>query len=701
MKTNTTEHQFTNQLINEKSPYLLQHAHNPVNWYAWNKEAFKKAKEENKPIFLSIGYSTCHWCHVMAHESFEDQEVANILNEHYISIKVDREERPDVDHIYMMACQAMTGQGGWPLTIIMTPDKQPFYAGTYFPKEGKWGRPGLIDILNGLAKKWKEDRDEILNIGEDVIDHITPSFNQFQKGAPNVEVLHEAYHQFANQFDSEFGGFGKAPKFPTPHNLIFLLRYWKKTKEHEALQMVEKTLESMYRGGIYDHIGFGFARYSTDKQWLVPHFEKMLYDNALLAYTYLEAYQATKKQEYSEIAEQIFTYVIAKMTDENGGFYSAEDADSEGVEGKFYVWSPNEIKEILGEEDGHLFCTVFDITDEGNFEGKSIPNLIYQSIDHIAKEMGISVTSLKSKLDSLREKVYLAREKRIHPHNDDKILTSWNGLMIAAFAKGAKVLNNPKYSQIAKKSYDFIFHNLRREADGRLFARYREGEVAHLGYIDDYAFLIWGLIELYEATYDPTYLKDALDFHYQMKKLFFDHENGGYYFYGDDAEQLFARPKEIYDGAIPSGNSVAALNLLKLARITGGSQLEADAEKQIRAFVGTVNEIPRAYSYFLTAIQFVVGPTKEIVIAGEKGSKDTEEMLNSIGSLFLSEAVLLFHPEQEGKDKELIESISPFIVEQRAIDNKITTYICENFACNRPIVGIDEALQVLKEQKMK
>ncbi|MFT9486248.1 MAG: thioredoxin domain-containing protein [Tepidibacillus sp.] len=682
----------TNRLIYEKSPYLLQHANNPVNWFAWSDEAFKKAQNENKPIFLSIGYSTCHWCHIMAHESFEDEEVASMLNKHFVSIKVDREERPDVDHIYMTVCQAMTGQGGWPLTVIMTPDKKPFFAGTYFPKKEKYGRPGLMEIISHIAEKWEQDCDGLLKTGDQLVDAIKPNLNDFVAGQISEKVIHMAYEQFSQQFDETYGGFGSAPKFPTPHNLLFLLRYWKKYRDEKALHMVETTLQAMHAGGIYDHIGFGFARYSTDNKWLVPHFEKMLYDNALLAYTYLEAYQATKNKEYARIAEEILEYVLRTMTHSEGGFFSAEDADSEGIEGKFYVWTPEEVVKILGKEEGNLFCKVYDITFQGNFEGHSIPNLIQQSLEEIAKNEGIRVEELKQRIDVSRKKLFEVREKRIYPHKDDKILTSWNGMMIAAFAKGAKVLNRTDYSEVSAKAIRFILEHLQRN-DGRLLARFREGESAFLGYLDDYAFLIWGLIEQYEATFEVSYLTDALKLNRQMKDLFWDNQKGGYFFYGSDAEELLARPKEIYDGAIPSGNSVAAVNLLRLARITGDPQLEEDANTQLKAFAGSIEQYPRAYSYFLTAIQFALWPTKEIVIAGELEDERTMDLFNIIRDTYLPEAVVLLHPD--GKGREDIEKIAPFTKDQKKKDSMPTVYVCENYACQAPITSSEKLYELL------
>jgi len=684
----------SNRLINEKSPYLLQHAHNPVDWFSWSDEAFTKAKQEDKPIFLSIGYSTCHWCHVMEKESFEDGEIADLLNKNYISIKVDREERPDIDHIYMNVCRAMTGQGGWPLTIIMTPDKKPFLAGTYFPKESKWGRIGLKELLPKVIDKWENEREEIVDTSNKVVDYINPKLNVFKTGTIDHEMIEQGYHQFANQFDEQYGGFGKEPKFPTPHNLMFLMRYWKKTNDKHALEMVKKTLIAMHSGGMYDHVGFGFARYSTDREWLVPHFEKMLYDNALLAYTYLEAYQITQDKYFARVAEEILTYVLRDMQHPDGGFYSAEDADSEGVEGKFYIWSKEEILTILGKEDGELYSEIYDITESGNFDGYNIPNLIHSSISQIAEKYRITESELRDKIEALRVKLFNVREKRVHPYKDDKILTAWNGLMIAALGKAAQVLQDRKYSEAAAKTIKFIFTNLKSK-DGRLLARYRDGEAKFNGYLDDYAFLMWGLIEQYEATFDPSYLEQSIELHHQMKEYFWDKENGGFFFSGNDAEDLIARPKEIYDGAMPSGNSVAALNILKLARLTSDFQMEDNAMAHINTFIGTISEMPRAYAYFLMAVQFVIGPTKEVVITSESENDESDNMLKLIQTGFYPEMVLIYKNNKWESD---LVGIAPFTKEQVSIQGKATAYVCENFACQAPTTSLDSLLKMLQSK---
>ncbi|MFY0545389.1 thioredoxin domain-containing protein [Brevibacillus sp. H7] len=668
------EGQQPNRLINEKSPYLLQHAYNPVDWFPWGEEAFNKAKQEDKPIFLSIGYSTCHWCHVMERESFEDDEVARLLNEKFVSIKVDREERPDVDHIYMTVCQAMTGQGGWPLTVIMTPESKPFFAGTYFPKESKWGRPGLMDILRQVSAVWEHERDQITKRVEYIHEKLTPHMTRTDPGTLTSETLQEAVELYRRQFDHVYGGFGDAPKFPTPHNLLFLLRQSRATGDSEALSMVEKTLSAMHQGGIYDHVGFGFARYSVDREWLVPHFEKMLYDNALLAYTYLEAFQATGKPAYAKVAKEIFTYVLRDMTDPAGGFYSAEDADSEGEEGKFYVWEPDEVLEVLGEELGSLYCDVYDITVHGNFEGHSIPNLI---------RSGSVSEKHREKLEEARVKLFEHREKRVHPGKDDKILTAWNGLMIAALAKGGLVLGEEKYLHAAKKAVGFILDHLQNE-QGRLLARYRGGEAAYLGYVDDYAFFIWGLLELFDATQEPTYLQEALRLNDDLLRLFWDDQAGGLFFYGSDGEQLIARPKEIYDGATPSGNGVSAYNFLRLFHLTGRTELGEKAEQLLKAFAGGIQHYPIGYSFSLLALQLATGRVREIVIAGKAEDEWTQSFLQVVRRVYDPFALVILH-DPAGP----LGTVAEAVKDKQMQAGEVTAYICEHFACQAPVTYLE------------
>jgi len=683
-----------NRLADEKSPYLQQHKNNPVDWYPWSDKAFEKAKREDKPVFLSIGYSTCHWCHVMERESFEDEEVAGILNEGYVSIKVDREERPDIDHIYMKVCQAMTGHGGWPLTVIMTPDKKPFFAGTYFPKKGGARMPGLIDILTLVRKMWQEEKDRILAAGERIAGTVQPGIARRTGVELNGQVLDRAFEQLEARFDGKYGGFGVSPKFPAPHNLAFLLRYWKSKGAPGALAMVEKTLEGMYRGGIYDHIGFGFARYSTDEKWLLPHFEKMLYDNALLALVYIEAFQAVGRELYARVAREVLAYVQRDMTAPEGGFYSAEDADSEGEEGKFYVWTPLEVKEVLGQREGEIFCRLYDITPEGNFGGKNIPNLIFNKPEDVAAEFDIKPGVMDEFIEKSRQKLFKHREGRVRPFKDDKILTAWNGLMIAAMAKGAAVFGEPAYREAAARAVDFINKKLVRE-DGRLLARYREGEAAFPAYLDDYAFLAWGLIELYEATYQVDYLRKAVDLTKRQIDLFWDKENGGFFFYGEDGERLLSRPKELYDGALPSGNSVALVNLLRLFALTGDEMFSEKAAELLSAFAGEVEEYPAGYPHFLTGAGLYLWPAREVVIAGQVKDPGVKRMLNYLQQSFLPETTALFHPEGDGEGD--LEKLVPLIKEQRSLDGKATAYICENRSCRAPVTDYDEFVSILRD----
>lgn len=691
-ETKTIQERKPNRLIHEKSPYLQQHAYNPVDWYPWSEEAFQKAVKENKPVFLSIGYSTCHWCHVMEYESFEDEEVAKILNENFVSIKVDREERPDLDTVYMTVCQAMTGSGGWPLSIFLTPQKKPFFAGTYFPKAERLGNPGFIPILKKITDLWKTNRESIITSSEQVVKILQSAEFTTPGEILTKEILKHAYEQLRGNFDSIYGGFGTSPKFPTPHNYTFLLRWWKRSHDPVALEMVEKTLERMGRGGIYDQLGGGFHRYSTDEYWLVPHFEKMLYDQALTAIAYTETFQATGNKFYADMVQSIFEYVLRDMTSPDGGFYTAEDADSEGIEGKFYVWTPDEILKILGKKEGAIFCEYYDVTKEGNFEEKNILH-VDMPLHTLAQSKGLKPEELQELLNTARKKLFSAREKRIHPHKDDKILTSWNGLMIAALAKGAQALNEPKYTQAAIRATEFILNTLQEE-DGTLLRRYRQGEASIPGYLDDYTFFIWGLIDLYETTFDIKYLKTALELNKQTIENFWDEKRGGFFFSGKKNEQLITQTKEVYDGATPSGNSVALLNILRLEHMTGNRDPGKIAEQLIKTFGETINQYPSGYTQFLCALDFALGPTKEIVIAGEPDLDDTKQILLEIRKRFLPGKVILLHP---AKDRS-IEEIAEFVREQKPLDNKVTVYICVNYACKVPTNDKDKILQLLEEQ---
>ena len=691
-----------NRLKNEKSPYLLQHADNPVDWYPWGEEAFEKAAREDKPILLSIGYSTCHWCHVMEHESFEDPEVAKLMNETFVSIKVDREERPDIDNVYMTVCQLLSKGGcGWPLNIIMTPDKKPFFAGTYIPKVSRFGRIGMVELVPRIKDVWKNKRDEVLKSADSITEGVKKATG-LTEGSSGRELtpatLTLGYNQLLGRFDEANGGFGTAPKFPTPHNLLFLLRYWKRTGDEQALSMVEATLGGMRKGGVYDHVGYGFHRYSTDPRWFLPHFEKMLYDQAMLALVFTEAYQATGKKVYEDTARRIFTYVMRDMTSPEGGFYSAEDADSEGEEGKFYVWTEDEIIGVLGKDEAGLFIKTYNVEVSGNFSEeasgeKTGSNILYlkKPLPELARSFGMSADEFEGRIDKSRKKLFDVREKRAHPHKDDKILTDWNGLMIAALSKGGSVFSDPLYSDAAKRAADFVLGKM-RDGKGRLLHRWRDGDAGIGGSIDDYSFFIWGLLELYESTFDIKYLKAALDLQTEMTGLFWDDKNGGFYFTSHDAEELITRHKEIYDGAIPSGNSVAMLNLLRIGRITGDAAYDEMAAKLAKAFSETVEQAPVAYTQLLSSLDFAIGPSYEVVVAGDPASPDTKEMLSAFRKKYSPNKVLLF---KGTGDVPSVTAIAEFTKGQSPIDGKATAYVCLDHVCNLPTTDLNKALELL------
>jgi len=677
-----------NRLALEKSPYLIQHAGNPVDWYPWGAEAFEKARIEGKPIFLSIGYSTCHWCHVMAHESFEDPEVARLMNDAFISIKVDREERPDIDGVYMTVCQMMTGGGGWPLSILMTPEKKPFFAATYIPKESRFGRIGMLDLIPRIREIWATRRSEVEESAAKIassIQHLSPNASGEELSG---HVLSLAFDQLAGRFDALHGGFGTAPKFPTPHILLFLLRYWKSTGDSRALDMVEKTLQALRRGGIYDHIGFGFHRYSTDREWLVPHFEKMLYDQALLAMAYTEAFQATGKEEYRKTAREIIAYVLRDMTAPQGGFYSAEDADSEGVEGRFYVWREEEIRSVLGDTEADFLIPVLNIEKDGNYREEASGKKTGENILHFQGSLG----GLEERLDRARRKLFERREQRVHPHKDDKILTDWNGLMIAALAKAAQAFGEPRYAEAAKRAADFILRDL-RTADGRLLHRYRDGEAMLSGFSDDYAFLIWGLIDLYEATFEMSYLKAALELNTSLIDHFWDAANGGFYSTPNDGESLLIREKAVYDGAVPSGNSAAMMNLLRLGRMAANHGLEEKAAQIGKAFSAEVSKTPVAYAQLMCALSFAVGPTYEVVIAGDSRGEDTEAMLRALRVHFIPNKVVLLNPIEAQSPP--IHKLAAFTQNQPSIEGRATAYVCMNCNCQLPTTDPAKMIELL------
>ncbi|MDA3130870.1 thioredoxin domain-containing protein [Aliibacillus thermotolerans] len=675
-----------NKLITEKSPYLLQHAHNPVHWYPWGEEAFERARTERKPVLVSIGYSTCHWCHVMNRESFEDPKIAAFLNEHFVAIKVDREERPDIDAIYMEVCQIMTGHGGWPLNVFLTPEQEPFFAGTYFPKEPMPNMPSFLEVLKQLSDRYHSHPEEISQIGAKMREVLQ---EEITEGVLSEEVIHRGFQALRQQFDPVHGGFREAPKFPMPHVLMYLFRYYHFMGEETALKMAVKTLDQMARGGMYDHIGFGFSRYSVDETWLVPHFEKMLYDNALLAITYTEAFQITKEDRFRQVAEEVLTYVLRDMQDEGGAFYSGEDADSEGVEGKFYVWTKEEVMDVLGPEDGALFCEVYDITGRGNFEGKNIPNLLKETPESFAARNGLDVEKVKEILRRAKKQLFHHRKKRVPPHKDDKILTSWNGLMIVALAKAARAFGERTYEDEAKRAFAFLENNL--VVDGRLMVRFRDGDVLQKGFIDEYANMLWAALELYETTFAVTYVTKAKHYADEMIRLFWDAEKGGFFFYGSDSEPLLVRPKETFDNAMPSGNSVASLQLLRLARFTGEVSYEEKTRKMWNVFHQSICDYPSGHTYMLQSLLLAYSGMKEVVILA--GDDETAPSLQEeLAHQFYPEVTALFHHE-----KEKLQRVAPFIAPFKKKDEKTTVYVCKNFQCKAPVTEKEKALRLLRE----
>jgi uncharacterized protein YyaL (SSP411 family) len=690
-----------NRLAKEKSPYLLQHANNPVDWYPWGEEAFERARSEDKPIFLSIGYSTCHWCHVMEHESFEDSTVAALMNETFINIKVDRQERPDIDNVYMTICQMMNNSGGWPLTIVMTPDKKPFFAATYIPKENAYGRTGMLGLIPALQDAWVNRRDDINNASEQV----TSQLQQYMSGTGSSEELTAdqlklAHNQLKQRFDAGNGGFGSAPKFPTPHNLLFLLRYWHRSGDDAVLDMVTTTLDKMGRGGIYDHIGFGFHRYSTDERWFAPHFEKMLYDQALIIMAYAEAYTATGNSEYRRIVQEVIEYVFRDMTDPHGAFYSAEDADSEGIEGKFYLWTVDDVQAALSADDAELFIDVYGLEPQGNFH-EEVPaaNIAHlrRTIADYAVEKNMQEAELRERLEKIRVTLFDNREKRIHPHKDDKILVDWNGLMIAALAKAAVLLDEPRYSEAAERAAGFVLGEMLD--DGRLLHRYRAGEAGIAATVDDYAFMAWALIELYEATFNVEYLKKALELNESLVQFFWDETNGGLFFTASDGEPLIVRMKEGSDGAIPSGNSVAMLNLIRLGRITADPTLAERARAIGRSFHQNVSASPSAFTQMMAALDFGVGPSYEVVIVGAPGGEDTKAMQRALNDVYLPSKVVILKPA-DGKNSD-ISKIAEFTRAHTALEGKATAYVCKNYACDLPTTDIDQMLGSLGASKRR
>uniref|UniRef100_UPI0040567460 thioredoxin domain-containing protein n=1 Tax=Agathobacter sp. TaxID=2021311 RepID=UPI0040567460 len=659
-----------NHLANETSPYLLQHAENPVEWYPWCDEAFIRAEKEDKPVFLSIGYSTCHWCHVMAHESFEDDEIADFLNKHFISIKVDKEERPDIDSIYMSVCQALTGSGGWPTTIFMTPQQKPFFAGTYFPKTEKYGQISFQKLLEIVDEKWRKQRKNLTDSAEEIIKAVNERYEQANREThANTDSLHylpeHAVALYKRIFDKEYGGFGDAPKFPTPHNLLFLMRYYQKNKDNDAMQMAEKTLFRMYRGGMFDHIGGGFSRYSTDAYFLVPHFEKMLYDNALLILAYAKAYQLTKNQAYRDVAEKTASYILREMAHPKGGFYSAQDADSEGIEGKYYLFEPWETLDILGSTIGQEFNAYYDITEHGNFEGKNIPNLLHNN-------------NTDNPLEEFLPLIYDYRKNRYHLHLDDKILTAWNGLMIAAMCQLYRVTENDAYLEAAKKAQKFIETELmeagsngKEDRENRqLYVSYRDGKRGQKAFLDDYANEVFALVSLYEATLESGYLQKAENLCDRLHEDFYDEQHGGFFLYGKDNEQLIMKPKETYDGAVPSGNSMMAYNLVRLYHITEKEDYKYLAEKQLAFMYKEAKGYPAGYAMYLIALlEFADTPDTVTIVP-----KAETDLVNLSPKIALDTVIRIRGANGEYPMK----------------NGSTTFYVCKGRSCKPPVNVLDD-----------
>lgn len=724
---------YTNRLVKETSPYLVDHAHNPVDWYAWSQEALQKAQQENKPIFLSIGYAACHWCHVMADESFEDEATARFMNAHFVNIKVDREERPDLDSIYMNAVVAMTGQGGWPMSVFLTPDGKPFYGGTYFPKTPRYGMPSFMNVLQGIANAWKNQRADIEHNGAEMQKALSES--GMPRGATNKAMmpldkrtLDLALNNLARAFDGENGGWGGAPKFPQPMTLEFLIRAYTQTRDELILKMLTFTLDKMARGGMYDQLGGGFHRYATDDIWLVPHFEKMLYDNAQLARVYLHAYQATGNEFYKRITIEILDYVIREMTDANGGFYSSQDADSEGREGKFFVWTPEEIRSVLGgsasgllivsktkqdSNDAQLFMDAYGVTANGNFEGKTILHRVRDN-DVLAAMHKVDESEVERKLNDARQKLFNARERRVKPARDEKILTGWNGLMLAAFAEAARVLKREDYRHIAIRNAEFLLKHLttdeRRTTKAgiagdsdelndvrpsssvlRLFRSYKDGQARLNGYLEDYANLAEGLLALYETTFEERYFVAARELADQMLAHFLD-ERGGFFDTSDDHEELVVRPKDVQDNAVPSGSAMATMVLFKLAAYTGDAKYIEAGEAALAPLQPALAQAPTGFAWWLNALEFELAPPKEIAIVGPStGAQDgAQELLNVVFDEYRPNQVVAWK-------KENAESAIPLLEGRATIDGKATAYVCQNFACQMPVTTGDALRRQLND----
>ena len=689
----------TNRLIDETSPYLLQHAHNPVDWYPWGTEALSLSKKKDMPILLSIGYSACHWCHVMEHESFENERTAKLMNDNFICIKVDREERPDLDQIYMNAVQAMTGSGGWPMTVFLTPDLKPFYAGTYFPPEDSYGRPGFPKILMAISRLYREERQKAESYSDQVVSLINQmSELQVSDASMSSSVFDEAYRDWKSSYDSRYGGFGGAPKFPQAMACSFLMRYWKRSGESQALNMVEHTLRKMAEGGMYDQLGGGFHRYSVDEKWLVPHFEKMLYDNSLLSRVYLDAYQITKNEFYRRIASETLDYVLREMYRPGGGFYSTQDADSEGEEGKYYVWELEEIRDALGDE-AEAFIRYYGVTEGGNFEhGRNILN-ISGSPEDIAARIGMDVSELQNRIGKGKAQLFSKRENRVRPGLDDKIITAWSAMIISSMASGYQIIGKQEYLDAASQSAEFLLNELSR--DGMLLRTYRNNESKLNAYLEDYAFLVNALMDLYESDFQMKWLLEAFRLNQILMEEFWDEKNGGFFYTGDSHEHLITRSKSAYDGAIPSGNSVAVMNLLRLARLTGDEDLTAKAETVLKLFSEQLEQTPTGLAQMLCALDFYLGDPMEIAVVGRRDDPETGEIIRTIRDCYIPNKILVFF-DPENDPKELEDSI-PLLRGRTTNEGKPVVYICKDYVCKAPITDVGvlkEALSGKREGSM-
>lgn len=686
--------QTPNKLINEKSPYLLQHAYNPVQWHAWNDETFALAKKENKAIFLSIGYSTCHWCHVMEHESFEDKEVAVLMNEAFINIKVDREERPDIDHIYMNVCQMLTGSGGWPMTIIMTPDKKPFFAGTYFPKYSVQNRIGMLDLVPKVQEIWKNERANIYSSAEKITSELQKPLLEPGISTLDKSIIKKAYHELAARFDEEFGGFGARPKFPTPHNIIFLLRYFSENNSSEAIEMATKTLMNMRNGGLFDHIGFGFHRYSTDKEWLLPHFEKMLYDQAMLLQAFTEAYKLTENQSFRDTANQIIAYALRDLKSPEGAFYSAEDADSEGEEGKFYVWSIDEFR-AASIGDSELATDYFNLQAKGNYRDEATYEVTGKNILHVkndfnfyAQKYNTTTEDIKNRIEKIRKQLYDIRNKKIRPHLDDKILADWNGMMITSLAYAGRALKNDLYIEAAENAAIFILDKMFE--NGEFKHRYRDNEAGIDAMLDDYAYMISAMLELYRATYKIEYLENAIEMQRNLDQNFWDEQYYGYFINTKNNKKLIAQMKDIFDSAIPTGNSVSLHNLFKLWKITGNQYYKEYADKLVRAFASRVTDSPSAFTYLMSGLITEFAKSFEIVIVGNISNPEVKQTIDYLNSSYSPFATVVL------KDNEKLNKIAPF-TENMKEQNGLSIYVCKEFTCEQPVHDLNSLKEILKK----